>query len=31
MRIDAHQHFWNYNPAQQVWMTDQMQALRREN
>lgn len=30
MRIDAHQHFWNYNPAHQVWMTDQMEVLRRD-
>jgi len=30
MRIDAHQHFWRYNPAHQVWMTDQMEALRRD-
>ena len=30
MRIDAHQHFWTYNPAHQVWMTDQMEVLRRD-
>ena len=30
MRIDAHQHFWKYNPAHQVWMTDQMEVLRRD-
>jgi L-fuconolactonase len=28
--IDSHQHFWNYNPAHQVWMTDQMAVLRRD-
>ena len=31
MHIDAHQHFWVYNPAQYAWMNDQMQALRREH
>jgi L-fuconolactonase len=30
MRIDSHQHFWKYNPAHQVWMTDQMAVLRRD-
>jgi L-fuconolactonase len=30
MKIDAHQHFWQYHPAHQVWMTDQMQVLRRD-
>jgi L-fuconolactonase len=30
MRIDSHQHFWKYNPAHQVWMTDAMVVLRRE-
>jgi L-fuconolactonase len=30
MHIDAHQHFWQYNPAHQVWMTDQMDVLRRD-
>ena len=30
MRLDAHQHFWKYHPAHQSWMTDQMQALRRD-
>ena len=30
MRIDSHQHFWHYDPAHQVWMTDQMEALRRD-
>jgi L-fuconolactonase len=29
MHIDSHQHFWQYNPAHQVWMTDQMDVLRR--
>jgi len=30
MKIDAHQHFWHYNPAHQVWMTDSMAGLRRD-
>jgi hypothetical protein len=30
MRLDAHQLFWKYHPAHQSWMTDQMQALRRD-
>ena len=29
MRIDAHQHFWQYNPAEHVWMTDEMAGLKR--
>ena len=30
MRLDAHQHFWKYHPAHQVWMTDAMAVLRRD-
>jgi L-fuconolactonase len=30
MRIDVHQHFWRHNPQQHVWMTDAMDALRRD-
>ncbi len=30
MRLDAHQHFWRYDKAQHVWMTDAMAALRRD-
>ena len=30
MRLDSHQHFWKYNPAHQVWMTDAMAVLRRD-
>jgi L-fuconolactonase len=30
MRVDAHQHFWQYDPAQHVWMTDDMAELRRD-
>lgn len=29
-RIDAHQHFWSYNPNDYVWMTDAMDVLRRD-
>jgi len=30
IRLDSHQHFWKYNPAHQVWMTDEMAVLRRD-
>ena len=30
MRLDSHQHFWRYNPAHHGWITDPMQALRRD-
>jgi L-fuconolactonase len=30
MRIDAHQHFWMYNPAQYGWISDQMPELKRD-
>lgn len=30
MRIDAHQHFWHYNPAEHVWMTEEMAQLKRD-
>jgi L-fuconolactonase len=30
VRLDSHQHFWRYNPAQYAWMTEQMQVLRRD-
>jgi L-fuconolactonase len=29
-KIDAHQHFWQYNPAEHAWMTDPIAALRRD-
>ena len=29
-KIDAHQHFWHYNPAEHVWMTGEMAALKRD-
>ena len=30
MRIDAHQHFWRYDPEHHVWMTDEMGSLKRD-
>jgi L-fuconolactonase len=30
LRIDAHQHFWRYNPTDYVWMNDAMGVLRRD-
>ncbi len=30
MRIDAHQHFWRYDPAELGWIDDSMAALRRD-
>lgn len=30
MRIDAHQHFWQYDPARDGWITDEMSTLRRD-
>ena len=29
MKIDAHQHFWIYNPAEYCWIDDSMTELRR--
>jgi L-fuconolactonase len=29
-KIDAHQHFWQYNPVEHAWMTDPMAGLRRD-
>ena len=29
-RIDSHQHFWKYNPAEHTWMTDPMQVLKQD-
>ncbi len=28
--IDSHQHFWNYSPQRQTWMTDEMTLLKRD-
>jgi L-fuconolactonase len=30
MRLDSHQHFWRYNSAEHVWMTDEMAVLKRD-
>jgi L-fuconolactonase len=30
MKIDGHQHFWRYNPAEYGWIDDSMAALRRD-
>jgi len=30
MNLDSHQHFWKYDRAQHVWMTDAMDVLRRD-
>jgi L-fuconolactonase len=30
MNIDAHQHFWNYDPKEYPWITDQLAKLRRD-
>ena len=29
MRIDAHQHFWRFDPARDAWITPEMGAIRR--
>src|SRR3954468_15396366 len=29
LRIDAHNHFWNYDPVVHDWIDDDMQAIRR--
>jgi len=29
-RVDAHQHFWRYNPSEYGWIHDSMQVLRRD-
>ncbi|QCR22219.1 amidohydrolase [Pontibacter sp. SGAir0037] len=30
LRIDAHQHFWKYDPVREEWLTDEMAAIRRD-
>lgn len=30
MRLDAHQHFWRYNPQEYPWMSDEMPALKQD-
>jgi L-fuconolactonase len=29
-RIDAHQHFWNYDPVRDSWITEEMSVIRRD-
>lgn len=29
-RIDSHQHFWNYDPSRQTWMTEEMEILKKD-
>ena len=30
MRIDSHQHFWNYDPVRDSWITEEMKVLKRK-
>ena len=30
MRIDSHQHFWNYDPVRDAWITEEMQVIRKD-
>lgn len=30
MRVDAHQHYWHFNPVRDAWIGDSMQVLRRD-
>jgi L-fuconolactonase len=30
LRIDSHQHFWNYDPVKDAWITDAMSILKRD-
>ena len=30
MKIDAHQHFWKYNPVRDAWIDDSMEVIRRD-
>ena len=30
MRIDSHQHFWQYNPARDTWITNEMDVLKKD-
>jgi len=30
MRIDAHQHFWNYDPIKHFWISDDMKIIKRD-
>ncbi len=30
LRIDAHQHFWKYDPVRDSWITEEMSAIRKD-
>ena len=30
LKIDAHQHFWKFDPVRDSWITDEMSAIRRD-
>jgi L-fuconolactonase len=30
MKIDAHQHFWNYDPSKHIWMNEEMKGLKKD-
>ncbi len=30
MRIDSHQHFWNYHPVKDAWITDDMKVIQKD-
>ena len=30
LKIDAHQHFWQFDPIRDAWITDNMQVIRRD-
>ncbi|RYY45696.1 MAG: amidohydrolase [Chitinophagaceae bacterium] len=30
MRVDAHQHFWKFNPDKDIWITDDMAVIRKD-
>ena len=30
MRVDAHQHYWRFDPVRDAWITPEMPALRRD-
>ena len=30
VRIDAHQHYWHYDPVEYAWLDDSMRALQRD-
>jgi L-fuconolactonase len=30
MRIDSHQHFWNYHPVRDAWITEEMHTIQRD-